>query len=226
VQVISLAGKLLQIRNTKIMNTSLTENTTKEIIHKAISKSMSYAQFRELVSNMAANNGTSGPEQTEANKHYTVLNDKRMRRWDKTLKISVEAVKQLVDYQKKVYWLVITESWCGDSAPSLPVMNKISLYNDRIDLRIVLRDEHPKLMQGFLTNGKMSIPKLIMIDKGSSEVMGTWGPLPAEATAMANEYRKLHEVLSPEFKEDLQNWFNKNKGQNIFEELQQLLTLK
>ncbi len=208
------------------MNNSHTIRTTKEIIHKAIAKSMSYDQFRELVSKLVANNGTTGQEQTEDNKHYTVLNDQRMRRWDKTLKISEEVLKQLADYQKKVYWLVITESWCGDSAPSLPVMNKIATYNDGIDLKIVLRNEHPKLMDAFLTNGKMSIPKLIVIDKVTSEVIGTWGPLPTKATNMANEYKRLHGSLSPEFKEDLQQWFNKDKGQNILADLQQLLTLK
>ncbi|WP_297762496.1 thioredoxin family protein [uncultured Muriicola sp.] len=208
------------------MNNTLTEHTTKDIIHKAISKSMSYAQFRELVSKLAANNGTTGPEQTEDNKHYTVLNDKRMRRWDKTLKILEEVVKQLTDYQQKVYWLVITESWCGDSAPSLPVMNKIASYNDRIDLKIVLRNEHPKLMDAFLTNEKMAIPKLIVIDQETSEVLGTWGPLPTKATIMANEYRQKHGALSPEFKEELQQWFNKDKGQNILNDFQKLLALK
>lgn len=208
------------------MNNSLTEHTTKEITHKAISKSMSYAQFRELVSKLAANNGTTGPEQTDNNKHYTVLNDKRMRRWDKTLKISEEVLKQLEDYQKNVYWLVIVESWCGDSAPSLPVMNKISTYNEAIDLRIVLRSEHPELMDAFLTNEKMAIPKLIVIDKETSEVLGTWGPLPTKATIMANAYKELHGSLSPEFKEDLQQWFNRDKGQSTLADLQQLLTLK
>ncbi|NNJ90024.1 MAG: thioredoxin family protein [Eudoraea sp.] len=208
------------------MKTSLSEQTTKEIIHRAISRSMSYSQFRELVSKLAVDNGTTGTEQTEEQKHFTVLNDKRMRRWDKTLKISEDVLSQLTEYQKKVYWLVITESWCGDSAPSLPVMNKIATYNDGIDMRVVLRSEEPKLMDAFLTNNKMSIPKLIMIDQGTLEVLGTWGPLPTTAAIMANDYKQKHGSLSPEFKEDLQQWFNGNKGQNILEDLQQLLTLK
>lgn len=212
--------------HTKIIKTSLTEPATKKIIQKAVANSMTYVQFRELVSDLAANNGTTGPEQTEAHKHYTTLNDKRMRRWDKTLKISDEFVERLEDYQKKVYWLVITESWCGDSAPSLPVMNKIALTNDRIELRIVLRSEHPKLMDAFLTNEKMSIPKLIMLEQDTSEVLGTWGPLPTKATQLANEYKELHGSLSTEFKEDLQQWFNKDKGQNTLADLQELLALK
>ncbi|MGB5646750.1 MAG: thioredoxin family protein, partial [Muriicola sp.] len=117
----------------------MTGHTTKGIIEKALADAMSYTAFRELVSNLAAKDGTTGPEQTQAYKQYTILNDQRMRRWDKTLKISDEVVQQLQGYQKKVYWLVITESWCGDAAPSLPVMNKIAMTNDKITLRIVLR---------------------------------------------------------------------------------------
>ncbi|MGB5698824.1 thioredoxin family protein [Muriicola sp.] len=204
----------------------MTGHTTKGIIEKALADAMSYTAFRELVSNLAAKDGTTGPEQTQAYKQYTILNDQRMRRWDKTLKISDEVVQQLQGYQKKVYWLVITESWCGDAAPSLPVMNKIAMTNDKITLRIVLRNQHPKLMASFLTDNKMSIPKLIMIEKDTMEVLGTWGPLPGKATQLATEYKQLHGSLSPEFKEDLQQWFNKDKGQNILNDLRLLLTLK
>jgi hypothetical protein len=208
------------------MNNSMTRQTTKEIIEMALADAMSYTEFRELVSELAANDGTTGPEQTQAYKQYTILNDQRMRRWDKTFKISEEVVQQLLVYQKKVYWLVITESWCGDAAPSLPVMNKIALANDGIKLRIVVRNKHPKLMDSFLTENKMSIPKLIVIAENTKEVLGTWGPLPGKATQLAREYKRLHGSLSPEFKEDLQQWFNKDKGQNILNDLQHLLTLK
>jgi hypothetical protein len=208
------------------MNHVLTKQTTKEIIQKALAESMCYEQFRQLVSELAAKNGTTGPEQTEAYKDYTVLNDKRMRRWDKTLKFPEDISKHLKGYREKVYWLVIVESWCGDSAPSLPVMNKIASLNDAIDLRIVLRNEQPRLMDAFLTNEKMAIPKLIAIDQKTLGVLGTWGPLPTIATKMANEYKQEHGALSPEFKEALQQWFNKDKGKNILTDLQQLLALK
>ncbi|MGB5646349.1 MAG: thioredoxin family protein, partial [Muriicola sp.] len=86
--------------------------------------------------------------------------------------------------------------------------------------------QHPRLMASFLTDNKMSIPKLIMIEKDTMEVLGTWGPLPGKATQLATEYKQLHGSLSPEFKEDLQQWFNKDKGQNILNDLRLLLTLK
>lgn len=200
--------------------------SSQDLLQEVMGKGMTYLEFRELVADLARNNGTTGPEQTDAYKHYTELNDRRMRRWDKTFKISDEIKTRIADYSRKVVWLVITESWCGDAAPSLPVMNRIAEINDKIDLRIILRSEYPRIMDMFLTDGKRSIPKLIVIDTEDMEVINTWGPLPSKATLLAMDYKKKHGSLSAAFKEDLQQWFNTDKGKNILEDLQQLLTLK
>jgi hypothetical protein len=149
-----------------------------------------------------------------------------MRRWDKTFKLHDEDKTRIADYSRKVVWLVITESWCGDAAPSLPVMNRMTEINDKIDLRIILRSEYPRIMDMFLTDGKRSIPKLIVIDSEDMEVIATWGPLPSKATFLAMDYKKEHGSLTAAFKEDLQQWFNADKGRNILEDLLQLLTLK
>ena len=78
-------------------------------------------------------------------------------------------------------------------------------------------------MNAFLTNGGKSIPKLIMIDNASNEVINTFGPRPSEATKLVNDYKAEHGKLTPEFKEDLQHWYNKNKGQNAIADLVGLL---
>ena len=78
-------------------------------------------------------------------------------------------------------------------------------------------------MDQFLTNGGRAIPKLIMIDNEAKEVVGTFGPRPSEATQMVNDYKEEHGKVTPEFKEDLQRWYNKNKGQNIIEDLSKML---
>jgi hypothetical protein len=204
----------------------LSDRSQSEILHKALQKSMSYPEFRELVARLAKNNGTTGPEQSDAYKHYTGLNDKRMKRWDKTLRLTEEQIGQIRKFSKKVIWLVITESWCGDAAPTLPVMHRIEQMNDKVDLRIVMRSEEPLLMDQFLTDGKKSIPKLIVIDKEDFKVLGTWGPLPAKASEMAEIYRKKHGSLTAEFKENLQQWFNKDKGEDTLNDLIKLLTLE
>ncbi len=205
---------------------SKTALTTKAIIADALSQAVTYDSFKVLIKELAATGGTTGPEQTDAYKEYTVLNDQRMKRWDKTFKIADEKVAKINRFKQKIAWLVITESWCGDAAPTLPVMNKITQLNPNIELKIVMRNQYPELMDLFLTDGKMSIPKLIMIDQNTGEILGSWGPLPGKAMILASEYKKQYGELTAEFKEDLQVWFNADKGQHTLLDLLQLLALE
>jgi hypothetical protein len=146
-----------------------------------------------------------------------------MRRLDKTIQISKSAQELFCHYEKKVTWLVMTESWCGDAAQSLPILNKIANIAPHLNLRIALRDEHVDLMKYFLTNGGMSIPKLIAIDDASKVVLGEWGPRPSIATQMVVDYKAEHGILTPEFKQDLQIWYTNDKGVSIVEDIERLL---
>ncbi|MEX0289783.1 MAG: thioredoxin family protein [Flavobacteriaceae bacterium] len=202
------------------------ENELKEIIADSLASSLSYSDYRTLVDDLAETGSTTGPEQKASLVNYTKLNSRRLKRWDKTFKLTESALAQIKKWDRGVIWLVITESWCGDAAPTMPVMNRIAEQTEKVDLRVVLRDEHPELMSHFLTNNAMSIPKLIMIDKETLEVLGDWGPRPSLATQKVLAYKKLHGTLTSEFKEDLQLWYNKDKGTNTLEDLLSLLTLE
>jgi len=193
-------------------------------IKKSLDNAMSYQEYRDLVNNLAENSGTTGIEQTENLVNFTQLNVRRMKRWDKTLKISEEAKAKVLGLKKPVTWLLITESWCGDAAHVVPVINKLAELNANIDLKLVLRDENLELIDMFLTNGGRAIAKLIMIDTETGDVLGTFGPRPSEATTMVNNYKIEHGTLTPEFKEELQVWYNKNKGQNIIDDITVLLS--
>ena len=193
------------------------------IIIQAVAKGMSYENYRALVANLATINGTTGNVQTEEMVQYTKLNNKRMNRWDKTIKISDEVQKLIVNFQKKVTWLVITESWCGDAAHIVPAINKVATLSSNIDLKIVLRDANDALMQHFLTNGSKAVPKLIMLDNETLEVLGTFGPRPSEAANLVTNYKAKHGALTPEFKEDLQRWYNNDKGESTIIDLLALL---
>ncbi|SEP93280.1 Thiol-disulfide isomerase or thioredoxin [Hyunsoonleella jejuensis] len=193
------------------------------IIKRSLDKAMSYDDYTVLMNTLVENDATTGTEQTEALVAYTKLNARRMKRWDKTLKITSEAQQSITGISKKLTWLVITESWCGDAAHVVPVLNKLSELNDNIDFKIVLRDENLELMDMFLTNGGRAIAKLIIIDNETGQVLNTFGPRPSKATALVNNYKAEHGVLTPEFKEDLQLWYNKDKGQNIIEDIALIL---
>jgi thiol-disulfide isomerase/thioredoxin len=194
-----------------------------DIISDSLKKGITYSDYRTLVTNLVEENSTTGNEKTEALANYTMLNDRRMKRWDKTVKISDGTMTQIEDFNKKITWLVITESWCGDAAHVMPVINKVAELNDNIDYIVVLRDENDELMNQFLTNGGKAIPKLIMIDNETNEVVNTYGPRPSVATELVNDYKAEHGTLTPEFKEDLQRWYNKDKGQSALEDLVSLL---
>ncbi|MEN8886679.1 MAG: thioredoxin family protein [Winogradskyella sp.] len=193
------------------------------IISESLKKAISYSDYRALVTDLVDNESTTGNDKSEAMANYTMLNNKRMKRWDKTVKVSDELKTKIENYNKKITWLVITESWCGDAAHIMPVINKLAELSDYIDYKIVLRDENEALMNQFLTNGGKSIPKLIMIDHTTNSVVNTFGPRPAVATKMVSDYKLEHGNITPEFKEDLQHWYNKDKGQSTLNDLVHLL---
>lgn len=193
----------------------------KNIIEKSLENTLSYKEFRDLVSNLLAEGKATGHNQSDDLTNYSMLNNKRMKRLDKTIKISEETISEIEKIKEPQTWLVITEGWCGDAAQNLPVISKIANINNKINLKVVLRDDNDALMNLFLTNGGKSIPKLIALDKDNN-VINTWGPRPTTATQMVADYKAKHGALDAEFKQDLQVWYNKNKGQSVQEDFVKL----
>ena len=194
----------------------------KEIINKSLENTFSYEEYKNLVSSLLAEGKSTGPNQSEALTNYSKLNDKRMSRLDKTISLEPDTISFLQEINEPQTWLVITEGWCGDAAQNLPVIHKMAEENSLISLQLVLRDENLELMDLFLTNGGRSIPKLIALDSNQN-ILFTWGPRPSEATQMVAEYKLKHGVLDAAFKQDLQVWYNKNKGKNLQEDFLKLL---
>ncbi|WGH74342.1 thioredoxin family protein [Tenacibaculum tangerinum] len=194
----------------------------KNTIQNSLEKALSYNEYKNLVSSLLAEGKSTGPNQSDDLLHYSKLNDKRMKRLDKTLQLTEETLAKIKEVKEPQTWLVITEGWCGDAAQNLPVLNKIAAENPNIHLKLVLRDENLALMDEFLTNGSRSIPKLITLNK-ENEVLNTWGPRPTTATQMVADYKEKHGSLDADFKTDLQVWYNKNKGENMQEDILSML---
>jgi len=188
------------------------------IIKDSLAKSLSYEAYRKKVSDLLEEGKSTGPNQSEDLLHYSTLNDARMNRLDKKTKLTNSTIEALKNTKEKQTWLLITEGWCGDAAQISPVINKMSLESDKVDLKVVLRDENEDLMNQFLTNGSKSIPKLVVLNE-ENEVVSSWGPRPSIATKMVNDYKAKHGGLDADFKRDLQVWYNKNKGESIQEDL-------
>lgn len=194
----------------------------KDIITKSLENTYTYQEYRDLVKTLLAEGKSTGPEQSDYILNYSKLNNSRMKRLDKTTKISDESAQAIQRLATPQTWLVLTEGWCGDAAQNLPIIHKMAELNKNINLKLVLRDENLELMDLFLTNGGRSIPKLIALDKDNN-VLDTWGPRPIVATKMAEEYKAKHGSLDADFKEDLQVWYNKDKGFSTQKDLVELV---
>lgn len=206
------------------MEIKKTINTdTNSLVKESLKKAISYKEFREQVATHTENGTSSGPYQSEALSNYTLLNNSRMKRLDKTLIIDENVSEKFQEYQKNVTWLVLTESWCGDAAHSMPVMNKLVEKTKNIDFKVLHRDENEELMNLFLTNGTMSIPKLIAFDNETQEVINDWGPSPSIVINKTKEFKAAHGTLTPEFKKEIQVWYNQNKGKCIASDLLRLI---
>lgn len=188
------------------------------LLRDSLDKSMSYKTYIELVNHLITEGKSTGHLQNEDMLNYSKLSQRRMKRWNKLFKLSDEDKSFFENLKRATTFLVISEGWCGDAAHALPIINKIAECSENITLKIVLRDDNDQLMQEFLTNGGKSIPKLIALDENLN-VLFTWGPRSKAATKMVNDYKTSHGQLTPEFKEDLQKWYNQDKGRNIVENM-------
>ena len=109
----------------------------KPIINEALKTAMSYEEYKTLIDDLLQEHKSTAPIQEESLTEYSLLNQRRMKRWEKTLKIS---------------------------------------------------------------------------------------PRPTTATQLVNAYKQKHGQLDAGFKEDLQRWYNQDKGQTTIEDIQALLS--
>lgn len=191
----------------------------KDIIEKSIQSSLSYSEYRNLISSLLAEGKSTGHVQNEDLRHYSELNVARMNRIEKTVELLPEVVLTLEQLPKKYIWLVLSEGWCGDAANIVPVLHKMAEATAQIELRIVLRDEHDDLMQYFLTNGGKAIPKLLVLDTETLDVVADWGPRPQEAKQLILDYKAAHGVVDEPAKIALQKWYIHDKGISTIKEV-------
>jgi hypothetical protein len=192
---------------------------TRELINSAYT----YEQYMTLMTNLVQGGKTTGTKQSEDDKKYTVLNLQRMNRIYKTTNILPELVRELSSINRKLIWLVITESWCGDTAQVIPVFAKMADVNTNIELRMILRDENPDVMNMFLTNGGRAIPVVIVLDALTLEVLGRWGARPAPAQGLSNELKANPGISYEERSKQIQLWYAKDKTVTIQKEFTELL---
>jgi hypothetical protein len=180
---------------------------------------MTYTEFMERTEKYLHDTDKENLDEAKKKQYDSIsLNLHRSRRIFKTYTPS-ESIRDLVGrISSPQLWMVITEDWCGDSAQNLPIFASLASLNKNIDLRIVLRDENPDIMNHYLTNGiSRSIPILVVFDKSGNELF-RWGPRPEEARELVDEL-KSQGYEKKEFLEKLHLWYARNRGKNTETEL-------
>lgn len=179
-------------------------------------KGIDYSKYKEQM----AEDLVSNPD--DKIKEYISLNQHRMHRVEKTFAISDKLVREIQDLKNKIYWLVLTEHWCGDASQILPVLHKIASESEgKIEMKLVYRDQNLKLMDAFLTNNGRSIPKIIQLDSDFN-VIGVWGPRPAFAQKLVMEL-KSDPATAETYANQLHLWYAKDRQKSLENEISEFI---
>ena len=196
---------------------------TRQFIEGVVQKGMTYKDYTKSIIN--ENNTSNHETMNESEKEhfeYKKLNLQRSGRIDKNYEVSEALKSEISNIKDKQLWMVITEAWCGDSAQNLPFIAKMAALNPNIDLRIILRDSNPEIIDLYLTNGTRSIPKFVAFDAEGNELF-VWGPRPKAAQELMNQWKR-EGIVKPELYEKLHLWYGRNRGREIEAEMTENLS--
>ena len=195
-----------------------------------IASALTYEQYVQLSTDRLAQ-GLSTSDDPHYNTPeilgYVKLNLHRMSRLNKLMGVIPELQSAVAQVPEPWMWLVLTESWCGDAAQSVPVLQRIADESPNIEVRFMLRDQYPAIMNAYLTNSGKSIPKLICLRTGdltspTLREIGTWGPRPAGLQTLMDDWRTEKLTLADAV-ERAQRWYNDDRTQAVQHELLQLV---
>jgi hypothetical protein len=116
----------------------------------------------------------------------------------------------------RLHLLAISEDWCMDTSSTIPFLQRLAESVAGIDLRLILRDANPDIMNRYLTNGTRSIPVLIILDENFREI-GRWGPRPAALQAWVLANRPL--LPTGEVVKEERRWYARDKGETTIREV-------
>jgi len=190
-----------------------------------IEKGYSYKSFRNIVDDLLAEGkATSGNNSEFPLLEFTKSNVQRMNNLDKTVALMPELIEELQELSERWIWIVLAEGWCGDVAQNLPVIAKIAEVTENIELKILLREENPEVMDAYLTNGGKAVPKLICLTADTMREKGNWGPRPEPVQKMVMELKEekknnidLKELVE-RYHNTMHKWYDEDKSQTIQKE--------
>jgi len=194
----------------------------KSLLEKINSIGLSYREYLNLTLTEIEK---SDPMQLREDENKQLKNKKlnfhRMNRIGKHHHVSDELISLINQIDKPQTWMIISETWCGDSAQNIPYISKIADLNPNINFKIILRDTNPDIMDLYLTNGTRSIPIFIAFDATGNELF-RWGPRPQEAKNLFAGLKTQGLEKSGILKK-LHLWYGRNRGKNFETELKEAI---
>ena len=196
-----------------------TPSATPVLHPERLADAYTYQAYRQLIDDLLAEGKTTGPQQSEELTAYTELNVQRMHRLDKTVKVQPALATAVAGLRGHYLWLIITEGWCGDAAQLVPIIEAVAQASaGHLTTRYVLRDEHPELMDQYLTGGGKAIPKLLVLHPDTLAEITHWGPRPAPAQELVIKM-KAEGATHEEFSLQLHTWYAHDRTQTTQTEL-------
>ncbi|WP_040949945.1 thioredoxin family protein [Gorillibacterium massiliense] len=127
---------------------------------------------------------------------------------------------------------ILMAEWCGDVVRNVPVVFR-ALESAGIPVEVLIIEEHPEIMDQFLTLGGRSIPIVIITDTGGF-VLGKWGPRPEHVQAVMRKFKEENpDREAPDYqdkiavaRQDMMNQYGEGTGYQavILKELRSLLS--
>lgn len=187
-------------------------------------QTFTYREFLEWSRQLTEQGQTSGPQQEEPMIEYTALNHQRMERIHKRHEVNEELKAVIDNLESPQQWIVLTETWCGDSAQNLPIIGKAAEYaGDKIQFTIAQRDQNRHLIDDYIPEVGQGIPRLFVFDE-NDRFLTHWGARPQPAQDFIDKWKADPDNVSKkEVQKEMQLWYAKNKQQALQQELIALL---
>lgn len=126
------------------------------------------------------------------------------------------ALTQAAELDKPLHLLALAEDWCGDGANIVPHLARMADEVDGLHLRVLRRDEHPDVMDRYLTGTSRSIPIVIALDARFREI-GHWGPRPHQLQQWVMDVKRANPTahLYPQ----IRRWYAQDRGASTLREV-------
>jgi len=134
----------------------------------------------------------------------------------RTARVPQPLVAQATALGGRFRLLVIVEDWCGDATNTVPVLVRWIERLLNAEIRLVRRDEHPALMDAYLTGTARAIPIVIVLNEAMEEV-GHWGSRPTELQRWVMERRQAG--AGKELYPEIRRWYARDRGESTLREV-------